>query len=328
MIIEFDPAIFESEANHNQFCLLLHLSAIDHRYDIFVDLSVIRESALYISLSKNDKETLEDYYNHFITQSAAPDYFVSIEPDDDILSLVEGIMYFNQPLSIILENSLNDKPFLESLVKNFKKRSKKISRYLEHRWINIVNGGGRGNIKHVINEQLATFENRPKPPKFYLRCFVLVDSDSKYPGHESNELAELKTLLAGLDIDFHILVKREMENYMPDEGFALIDNNDDIIAAYLRLNPIQRDYFDLENGFVHPLEHYDQQIQDLFGDVSEADMKIFRKGGIKMDNFKLDFPKLFLKNEVNRDNLQQRVVHQGTTPDELETVLDKIKKLL
>ena len=43
--------------------------------------------------------------------------------------------------------------------------------------------------------------------------------------------------------------KREIENYLPNEVIETIENNNDFIQAYLRLNNLQKDYFDLEEGF-------------------------------------------------------------------------------
>jgi len=84
---------------------------------------------------------------------------------------------------------------------------------------------------------MNSFENLPKENHKYLRCFVLVDSDKKFPNDTTKQnRVNLFQFLDSLGIPYHELEKREMENYLPDEVFETIEDNNDFIQAYLKLN--------------------------------------------------------------------------------------------
>jgi len=328
MVIEFDPEIFQDIEKRQKLTHLLYLCYFDRRYDFFIDLTQINTSPIYIALNSEDKSLIEEYFNRFVNDSIDIDHLITNQSGAETFDLDEARLYFDQPLLIILENSLHDKYFLESVANNFSKRGKAVRRNLQYRWISIINAGGCENVDNVISEKLTTYLGLSKSPERYLRCFVIVDSDSTYPGEITPSRITLKEFLDSKSVKHHILLKREMENYLPDEVFSEVQNNDEYIASYQKLSPLQKDYFDLENGFTKNLSSYNNGVQDLYLDVSEVDMGNLRKGGLKMTNFKANFPKLFLSEKVTQENLKKRTEHQGELANELEIILDKINDLL
>lgn len=335
MLIEFSSNIFQSVENLNKFNFLFNLCYLKRRYGVFIDITEVENTPLYNLLSENDKQVIYEYFNRQVNDSKVIDHCISNDAIDEasVFNLDEAEAFFNQPLGIILENSLNDKYFLEAMVKNFPGRSRNIKRHWDNRWIQIVNGGGCNNIENLIEEKLSTFGNLSMAPHSYLRLFVLIDSDSEFPGEEKPTRIKLKAYLEAKEIKYHFLYKREMENYLPEEVFEEIDENDDYITAYKKLTPVQKDFLDIQNGFMQaeidiPFEKLKPQVQELFESISDIDKGIFRKERLKMTNFKSEFPKLFLKPSVTQATMKFRVSHQEGNVNELEDILDKINELL
>lgn len=327
MTIEINQEVFLDRNNLNKVNYLLNIFNYNRRYKHFCDYEKIKHTDIFQALTDIDKEIIEDYFNRAITQSSRIDYQVNNIDSYTVFNLDEAISFFNQPLKIIFENSLNDGKFLTALINNFPGNSKEIKRHKENRWLLYENAGGVGNIQNVITGFIQAFENLPKENNRYLRCFVLVDSDKEYP--MPNPKPERKKLYDFLDansIKYHELEKREIENYLPDETFQTIESNVDYIQAYLRLTPLQKDYIDIEKGF-SPDKNFkslSNEVQQLFNTVNDKNLDIFRKMDLKWKGqFKSIFPNLFLHETVTRVTLKSRVAHQNN-PNELEVILDKI----
>jgi hypothetical protein len=153
-----------------------------------------------------------------------------------------------------------------------------------------------------------------------------------HKGEEKPAITALKTYLESLGVPFHILTKREMENYLPDEAIQTVEGNRDFIKAYVRLKPEQKDYFDLEKGFPGQNRRQVEQakgaaFQMLYQSVSDADWQVFRKQYFGLSDFKNEFPRLFEAEQVTQETLQARVAHQDN-PDELKDILDAITRCL
>lgn len=330
MVIEIKSDIFTDIGNLRDVNHLITLFSDNRRYGYFCDISEIEGTELYKSLLDIDKLIIEEYFNKHISESTKMDFWIESNSTDSSFNLMEAKRYFNQTFIIILENRLNDSYFLNALIENFKKRSKIIKRHLDNGWLDYGNGGGLDNIINEVNAMMRSFENLPKENHKYLRCFVLVDSDKKFPNDTIKQnRVKLFQFLNKISIPYHELEKREMENYLPDEVIETIENNNDFIQAYLRLNDSQKDYFDLEEGFTVNLDSSSAEIQELYANVSVADFKVLRNNKIQLaSSFKSEFPKLFSHPKTTQAALKNRVSHQANDANELETILDKISKLL
>jgi len=330
MLIEIKSDIFTEIRNLRDVNYLIGLFSNNRRFSYFCDISIIAETELYKSLLNIDKLIIEEYFNKHISESTKMDFRIESNSTSTTFDLEEAKRYFIQPFIIILENRFNDSYFLNALISNFKNKSKIIKRHLDNGWLDYGNGGGLDNIINEVNAMMRQFENLPKENHKYLRCFVLIDSDKKFPNDSTKQnRTNLFQFLNNVGIPYHELEKREMENYLPDEVIETIENNNDFIQAYLRLNHTQKDYFDLEKGFTENLTSSSAEVQALYANVPIEDYKVLRSNKIQLrPSFKSEFPKLFSHHKITRDALKNRVSHQTNDPNELETILDKISQLL
>lgn len=327
MRINIDESVFHNYGNLNDFKRLFYILCENNNHDFFCELEVIKESQIFSELSKTEKEIIIGYFEKILLNS--PEQFdieVSDETSLESFNLNEAIRYFKLPVRIVLENSYNDSYFLEALFKNFKNKSKKINRHIASGDLVFEMAGGKGNIINLVSTKLKEFNNLPKDNYKYLRVIVVFDSDKTFPSTDSNNI-NLINYLTELEICYHELEKREMENYMPDIIFNNI--NDEFCIKYLEMNPIQKDFFDIEKGFKNKNRiDFDIPVKELYNQMSDDNFNYFRKNQFQIEgSFKADFPKYFLSEDVNQDNLKQRVSHQ-VRPNELEIILDKISQLL
>jgi hypothetical protein len=330
MWVELNKEIFNDYGQINELRKLIQDLCYKRRYDIYLDLPNVKALPLFDTIYDENKEFIEQYYNRFIQGDNSIDYNVSNDVQDQInvFSISEAITFFNLPLIIILENSDNDGYFVDALIREFKKASRKIQRFKDNYWIRYEMSGGSGNFIHFIEREKKNFNGNSK----FLRCFVLVDSDLEYPQSTNAKRQPLINYLEQNNILYHILEKREIENYLPDANMENIDNTHDFIKMYLdakKLSPIQKDFIDIEKGFQknkRALEKDKPQVHAFYAHLSEKDFDKLRYGlGSTFEDFKNNFPKLF--ENATQEGLMERCQYQAN-PDELKEILNKINQLL
>lgn len=333
MLIEINTDTFQTE-KFRELNTLIQLLVYKGRYQVFIDFSLIRDNPIYLRLDEDDRKLIEQQFNRVIQESRKVDVFIS-ESEPEKFGLSEAIRYFNQPFIILVENSRNDGHFIRALFRNFDK-SGKLTQHLQNGWLEIGNAGGQNNFINFLTDKLRNFRTLPKPNHSYLRVFVIIDSDKKWLEQSlTDNQQNLIHFLEDNQIPFHILEKREMENYLPDEVIDTIEDDRDFVDAYLHLNPIQKDFFDLENGL--PNKNFQQlpdEIRALFEDVSENDRRILRQGSFSnkyknlKQSFKSEFPRLFHHVLVNQETLLKRCEHHENNPDELPDLIEKLIHLI
>lgn len=300
----------------------------------FDDVTATEESAWYKSLSDIDKKLWEESVARSLIMGDKYDIVkVSIGATH---SAFEAYQYLTSPVKIVLENSRNDAHFLKAVFKGFRQEAKIISKHIENRWVQFAMGGG-SSIVQALETEMESFNSAlfEKENHEYLRCFVILDSDKRYPDEPLKQGTEnIVAFLTAKNIPFHILEKREMENYIPEAAFEGVTKNRSFIDAYLRLTPEQKDYFDLEKGFPERnFDHLLPELKLLFETVSDEDKSIFRHSDLKRftgsrdEDFKSECPKLFNSAHVTKATLMARTENQ-TTPDELKNIIQKIRELL
>nr|WP_294788439.1 hypothetical protein [uncultured Flavobacterium sp.] len=315
------------------------------------DIEALMESKWYDRLDPFYKETIYKAIVWSMNNSSKEPKCIISSINNDFFNLKEAIKFLEQPFVIVIENRKYDAPFFNSLLKHFPKQSKTISKFKDEKWLKYGMGGGT-SVSQDIDAELDTFDNEvfTKMKYKYLRYFVIIDSDRRYP--EMDLGSDKKELIKKLDenkIPYHILEKREIENYLPDEAFEEITDNEDFINEYLKLSPLQRDYFDLELGFGSKrnfyisFENLSDEEQILFSNLTDYQKDIFRNNILikfnnsQRNNFKEDFPKLFLSSKVNRINLLKRCQHHldeneidnhPFDKNELPNLLKRINNLL
>jgi hypothetical protein len=323
MLIKFDSELFHQETYIKDIAFLIAIFSDNYRYDFIAELSEIKTSSLFKQLSSIDQKLLEEYFNRYVTQPKREiNYRVSLKNESDKdLNLEESKIFFNQQYLLILENDLNDGYFVDALITNFK--AKKINRHKERGWFKYGNGGGCTNISNTIEANKRMYKNLPKENHKYLRCFVLIDSDKKYPDEPNSvERQKLFDYLDKNDVKYHQLYKREIENYLPYDILEKVEGNEEFIKVYGRLPVDVKDFIDLEHGFQDKnRDSLNGELTNLYLEISDNDFNYLRKNSLKIHDYKAEFPKLFLNS--NKESLKDRIKHQQDS-NEFEDLLGKI----
>lgn len=352
MWVEIDKDIFEKGdlKGLNYLYQILSWSPLNsnRRYNIFIDIEKIKHSPNYKKLKEIENkfdELIEAEFNKFITENSSNtkrDYTVTLKKIEGGFNIEESIRFFKQPVSIVLENNKNDAYFIKAIIYHFD-RDGIINEHLKNGWIKFENAGGCSNVENFIEGELKQFEDiairNGKETSTYYRGLVILDSDKEYPTQPiKSEYDKLTLYLNSISIDFHILLKRAMENYMPDEVFDSLRNEYkrhpnkykkllNWINAYLNLSPSQKDFLNISSGFpkdMHGnLKPFNADVQNLFSNVSNTNLEKL-KNGFKYPDFKNNYPQLFENNKVNKATLKTRMT--STAPNESQDILNKINK--
>lgn len=191
------------------------------------------------------KENIEKFITNYEYER---NYYLSIPlyKIDDIEEQSEAKKILQAPLHILTEGN-SDRVFLEKVIDIFAKSKNvfaiNIQNALQDGWAIIVGGGGNTWEKEMNNY----FSKYGK-----YRIFVFADSDKLYPTHESDKKESVEKPCKRKGISFHVLYKREIENYLPLkalEVFAKEINKTSVYLEFEKLGLDERDFYDLENGF-------------------------------------------------------------------------------
>jgi hypothetical protein len=327
--------IIEDTFRNSEFVDFQHFINIclyKNRHLVRVPIHRVRTTQHFNDLSERDRLMLETQYNAeaMVSKRRSTDVRVSqLRQSWEYFNLEEAIRYVQQPLSIILENSLNDQYFINTIFKSLS-INQQFDSYFTNGWIEFVNGGGCDNVENVIEGKAKSYEHLPKVNYRYLRAYVLLDSDKELP--TSAVKASYQKLMPKLDemgVHYHIFYKRAMENYLPDLAFGEIGTiRQSYKDAYLALSAEQKDFFSIKNGFgrLASRDLLQPEIGFFFATVSDEDFEILNQGS-DMPNFKAEFPKYMEHYNVHRVTLKARTAHQAD-PDELENILKDIIDLI
>ena len=329
------------------------------RYNIFVDTEKNRDFENFHLLSKIEKslkEFLDAEFDNFVTSkpnNAEKDYKITYHKSDNNFNIEEAIHFLNQPVSIILENNKNDSAFIISIIEHFGSNNgiNKAKKHLENNWLKFENAGGCANIPNFLEMFLNQFQRlslkNKRPLSDYFRGLIIIDSDREFINQPSKHIPLIRNInsLGISNNQIHILKKRMMENYMPDDVFTYIKSQlhrqaeiTNWIDAYLNLEDEQKNYLNIPDGFPPKKNKFetngtrkniDSQISKFFNlkitDVNyiKLDMGFNFKGFQNNGEFKNEFPKLFKKQLVNKLSLSKR-----DGKNELEQIVQKINDLL
>jgi hypothetical protein len=341
MIYTFSNSIFENLNDDSLDSLDKIWSNSKGRNFLFIqtknNFDTIRSSQWFRSLRKSSQDHIDQQFTAS-AQLGKSDKILTVSNENDMFfSLEEAFELLTKPVTVILEHIEYDAYFLDAIIRTHE-QGLLIKEYYDNGWLIYINGNGN-NIVNVINAMKDRFEKNkvkfPKNSSTYIKALVIIDSDKKYLS--TNEVAEDKISLLNfikINTPYHVLLKREMENYLPEDIYNDISQNVDFKNAYKTLNPSQKDYFDLENGLPDKnFNQLDADIQSFYSDISDAYKKVFRKGKLtfykedgRKDSFKARFPKLFLSPNITKDNLEGRA--ESTNKNELKEILQKILDLL
>lgn len=335
MVFAIASELFQKEESFQDLDLLLQMVEEDCHY-----WSITEEIQLQEIMDSKWAETMRDQKRNFLITLIEKTYQSGFyrkrtpkiiiqefsEQGTSKYSLDEAKFYLQESVQILLENSLYDSYFLNSLFKCFEKQSTKINVAFKMMWIRYSNAGGKNNIVNYIKGEFRRFERAGFNPQRLLRLIVVLDSDRLNP-IQGAQKGDVEQFCIQYNIPLHILYKREMENYLPDDVFNNMPGHLNLVSqAYLELDENQKDFYDLEKGFgAHSKK---ESIDPIFASINEEQYKKLKTGfdgpGFRT---KQELPKLFDLACVDQKSLKLRCLHQPQ-PNELENLIEKVSCLL
>lgn len=319
--------------------LLIKLVAYSSEFNsVIIEEPEVFENEGYNSLDKNDKDILEASFNANVIGNTTHEGETvkvtakgSYEDKLKVFSPEEAVQYIKEPLYVLLENDLYDGRFIRCLIHYF--GSKRVKCALEVNSIRMAHSGGCGNTKNTLNEKSRGFRFRTK----FLRLCIVWDGDQEYPGKVvekyNKDIEDLNTH----GIRYHILCKREMENYLPEEAVKDLASPRFLVwfNAYNAMSDVQKDHYDMNDGFNYSQiqyssanrDHLPDGVRELFADVSNTNFDLLKEG-LKIGHFKDTFSKAFeISPYANKATLLARTASQSN-PHELQEIADMINQLL
>lgn len=301
------------------------------------DIETIQQSDWFGGLGQRTGHFFVELYEKSVSRNfySTPTANIFIVPNSkdragNEFSLEDGIYYLEQPAIVLLENVLYDRPFINAILRTFKATT--ILEAKDKGWLKYQGAGGTNMIINTINATLA--ENPRKNPTKFLRTLVIIDSDKKsleeLLGNTQQNIADF---CIEHSISYHILYKREIENYLPDVLMRQLPTElQNAIQAFCRLSEEQRDFYDLEKGF-HNKNKGHKNIPSIFETLTEPQHNLLRKGFHRTGKSekvtyiaKQQLPLLFDSQNLTKKDLTDRIKHQNN--QELSTIIEKIKQLL
>lgn len=356
MIVTIKSEVFNDSKNDSDLNDLMHFFR-KGRHRLYlkkaIDFEAFEKSKWKERLSKSDVDILKEG----IGRIDKKEIVVTNKSNEVEFNLKEAYAYLQQPLSIIVENYEYEPAFVNCIFKNF---GDDLLIAKNKHWLKFENGGGandntiKGMLKELFNDSIFT-----KSKEKYLRCYVIKDSDREYCIiNQNNTITEQNLPVSKIEflernkIPYHILYKREKENYMPDKVFNSFiqtakrnDKKKEFAISYLKLTHHQKDFFDIEKGFsikagngreINAKAKLKPEIQRLYDNLSDED---YRKIGLGFEiaSFKSEFSNHF--GEATREDLEKRILHQSklvskvntndtTERNEFDHIINEIKYLL
>ncbi|WP_395044658.1 hypothetical protein [Flavobacterium sp.] len=344
MIVTIKEEIFNNPKNNSDLNDLMHFFRKGkHRMHLkkVGDFIAFENSEWKKTLLRSDI----DFLKESIGKLDKKEVVISQTGNEDEFNPKEAFSYLEQNLRIILEQEEYEKPFILKIIKEFDSSNELINA-LQNNWLEFYNGAGSNSesiLRTRITRDISTNQHFKEPLNKYLRFYEIKDSDREYCTFNNGEvipqeLPEKKTkFLKKENIPYHILYKREKENYMPDSVFngflQTAKKNDDrkeFSKLYLNFTPQQKDFFDLEKGFQKKekttLKIEIQNLYNNFKDgknISNKEHKVLAIG-LPFSNFKSTFSNHF--NHVSREDLEKRILYQPKLKSEVN-LKDKTERI-
>lgn len=343
MIVTIEKELFSSDDDTVKKILasLIHLAVenvfqwdIDNLYDIFFeDESILIEDHPFIKrfFSEYETNTIVGFLKTIVTYSGyittdQRNYFskIGIGSRDTEISPDVALRIFSLPSLIILENSINDWQIIKSICEKYEKKKSKKNIYrriilaIRNKTLRASNAGGKNNIINIMKDLL---ENEYKGI-YKFKLISIFDSDRI---NNSNDLPDdskpIVSYFKNKPVNYyseafwepqdvslwHMLHKREFENYLPITVIQDILDLPEAISEYLKgLHPVDHDFIDIESK------------------IPNVDVKKI-------------FPSLFAA-EFTRDLIETRCAHHLVNYDlpnqtveqisEIELILLKLAKII
>ncbi|MCP5062246.1 MAG: hypothetical protein GY936_07275 [Ignavibacteriae bacterium] len=322
MFVNIRSSVFEDHTNYDALDYILGLFVSKKHFWIINDYDSIKNSDWYKNEQGRIKQNIDSLVEKFIVEKTKKGtstyknkikFIISSEPKlENEYILIKAKPILDLPLHIILENPTYDGYFIQSIVNAFK--NMKLRDAYKKNWIVNDGDGGTGGLENAT-ERLLGMKQIPT------RIFVLRDSDRRFPKGVNETVKQLESYLTEKKIKYHILKKRETENYIPISTLDNYSNIDkQILEEYKKLTDEQKDFFDLNDGFSKNLKTSEEK--DFFNNLSSKNQtyKLLRKGFGKTS-----IQPIFSNCNISKDEYISRC---HNNPKELEEIINKITELL
>ncbi len=208
---------------------------------------------------------------------------VTLNPQQGEFIPRQAEKYTAQPLFILMENRFTDGLFLNTILDVLSPEAlTKLIRRTDGAIIEYDSPGGNGELPKLVESYVSKAAKQGIP----VRIIVFTDSDGYFPGDCADDARRVADACRAHGISYCILHKRTIENYIPDEvllAWGQHPNKKPMIAAFMRLNREQRDYFPMKKG----LAKLDQYEAALYQSVDVNDFKELQRGFLKKNIIEL-----------------------------------------
>jgi hypothetical protein len=222
--------------------------------------------------------------------------------------------FYALPTLLIVENATTDGSWIQTIATKLRPRLAKAFVGAPP-LVEIAQAGGIGEIPKELNRLGKRYVDARPGSSVPLRVLVVSDSDAKIPGQPSAEAREVVRAAAELGASSHVLAKRTIENYFPDES----------LRTYARQRADRREVVELITGLSGAArDHYPMKKGLRASEVNSVTPQY--DAGIDLERGLGDFT----------DDLLSNFQYSITAPDlkgrdgrgELEELLDKLERNL
>jgi hypothetical protein len=218
------------------------------------------------------------------------------------------------PTAVIVENAQTDGGWLAMMIRRLRPRLAGVLAQ-QSLALDIRTAGGVGEIPKEVARIGALYQSLRPHERMPLRVVALADSDSRQPGEISAGAHEVKRAAESVGAVAHILRKRTIENYIPDDSLyryaAIRRDRSSAVELVASLQSPARDHYPLKTG--------------LTSEELAATGNMYPSGidlGVNLGDFITDFMTSF-GHDVDQNELRKR-----DGENELDDLLDLLEENL
>jgi hypothetical protein len=247
VVIEF--SLLEDE-KHFQHLDSIFSEILERKYriELIPNGEELENTPWYKNTRESFKKDIKEIYKRSSYNKGKNDnkIFVSEELDVNKFQYTpqKAKKILNNKFQIVVENEFSDGRFLNFCFEVFRESSKQIIENLESDYIDFCHLGGKNHLKKKVDKLLKNH--------LPFQIFIVLDSDKRYPDQLSPN-QKLVDDLKNPNINYWILEKREIENYLPKTLLLRkLKNNPKIKSEQLNkleiLTDVQYSFFPLKKG--------------------------------------------------------------------------------
>lgn len=226
----------------------------------------------------------------------------------------KAVRALDEQVKVFVENVESDGHFLLTMMHAFSRTFLEVAR--DKNWWDFSQMGGFGEVEKSVSRHLGQISGPA-------RVFVVTDSDAQHPSDYTQTHQKVSSACEALGVKYTILSKRSIENYLPID-ILQSTNRRSTFNAFLTLNELQKDYYDMKRGF---------DVDEFQGSPSNAGRhSLFRHLRIHIvrdlvGGFGRNVAGLFAseKHRFTREIVLQRC---SQSAGEIEAMLDQIESLI